>query len=894
MIMRRARFLLSATSLALIVSLLAVPGCGNGFLGLEDYQRDLLFGGLAAALLAQQQADAGGGVGQPVPGADGLHCWDLNGNGLGEPDEDINADGSLDAFDCQGHAGQDGLDGADGASGSNGSNGSNGVDGLSCWDLNGNRIAEPAEDINGDGNFTALDCRGPVGLPGSSGSQGPPGADGPEFFNVFVDDFFTTGDAANVGGSPLPVVAVTLDEPFLGTGGGSPIAYRMAVPDTYGTGNDVRMRMFFYRTGAYESDCFVFTVDARRLRAGSGIEVYGQRRWVRIDAPVGDNGGPATDVGLFVVVDLPVNKLPGLGYPNDLAGGDFLALEVATGQLDGYAYQLVGVEFAESEGGAALVGGSVFTSEDEVECAFLDCNRNGLPDDLDILRQVSFDCDENGIPDECATCPPVDLVFLMDTSGSMQDEGVALCDSINGIVTGLAHRGIILNHEILAIAPNDAQDLPPCVSGVDVSVEARYDGGVPGNNGTCPDTLTAVGDNLATEKDENWAPASAIIAERYAWAQGAIRIIVPISDEGACLGDSCDDPGRDRDAVDNAIAVANQHDVYVSPIAAGGSSACVIGLGQALAAGTGGRFFQSNEPAEDLATAIESIVTEICAGATDCNGNKIPDACERCVDTGGAAAPIDCYEDCNDNGTLDVCEIAVNTDAPGGPFFCERNCDPDVNHSGVPDDCEEICDCHEVVDAVCELGNPGQTASEGMYLTFEPPTMDEGCFFRCAGETGPTDDLCSVQCDWSPDGAYYPVGTTTVTCRSYYDWVGGVVAGREPVDYCSFDVNLRPLSPVCAGTFTGTYVIGKGVEGTIRGSLAPDGTVDFTFVSLLPDDVDLTFEGVALQCGIVALQNIVAEANLTGELHTGLGVPCDGGGSLQVGGVFGRWDISFE
>ncbi len=37
-------------------------------------------------------------------GSDGQACWDLNGNGVGDPDEDINGDGAVDADDCAGTA----------------------------------------------------------------------------------------------------------------------------------------------------------------------------------------------------------------------------------------------------------------------------------------------------------------------------------------------------------------------------------------------------------------------------------------------------------------------------------------------------------------------------------------------------------------------------------------------------------------------------------------------------------------------------------------------------------------------------------------------------------------------------------------------------------------------
>ena len=48
-----------------------------------------------------------------------------------------------------------------------------GEDGLSCWDLNGDGVADPNEDINTDGVFDALDCKGPQGDVGTDGQDGP-------------------------------------------------------------------------------------------------------------------------------------------------------------------------------------------------------------------------------------------------------------------------------------------------------------------------------------------------------------------------------------------------------------------------------------------------------------------------------------------------------------------------------------------------------------------------------------------------------------------------------------------------------------------------------------------------------------------------------------------------
>ena len=62
------------------------------------------------ALYAETSGSGGGG-------ADGLNCWDLDGDGVEDPSEDTNGDGSWDALDCQGADGATGPAGADGADG---------------------------------------------------------------------------------------------------------------------------------------------------------------------------------------------------------------------------------------------------------------------------------------------------------------------------------------------------------------------------------------------------------------------------------------------------------------------------------------------------------------------------------------------------------------------------------------------------------------------------------------------------------------------------------------------------------------------------------------------------------------------------------------------------------
>lgn len=57
-----------------------------------------------------------------------------------------------------------------------------GAPGINCWDLDGDGVDDPEEDVNGDGVWDALDCQGPPGEPGQAGqgTPGPPGPQGPQ------------------------------------------------------------------------------------------------------------------------------------------------------------------------------------------------------------------------------------------------------------------------------------------------------------------------------------------------------------------------------------------------------------------------------------------------------------------------------------------------------------------------------------------------------------------------------------------------------------------------------------------------------------------------------------------------------------------------------------------
>lgn len=366
-------------------------------------------------------------AGEPVAGrdgVDGLSCWDLDGDGLSDPEEDINADGVWDSLDCQGLAGApgqdgaggiDGADGMDGNTGLAGTSGEDGSDGLSCWDLNGNGLAETQEDLNADGVVDVFDCQGstgpsgPTGETGTPGLPGPEGPVGPETFSTFVDDFFEADPEVP---NEWPFLLAPAVNPVLGSSVREAIAlpavvFQVEVPETYDPAHRVALRVFFYRTGPMDEQCFVFAVEASRLRTALGIEGYGQRCWVQLDT----GGESATDpvdsdaevIGLHIV-EFSVNDLPGLDYPPDLVPGDLLAFEFSGVIQDGGAYHLLGVEFFESVGAASDTGGGVFYEEEKVTCEFIDCNGNGERDDLEIVYGISGDCNNNDVPDDCDLC----------------------------------------------------------------------------------------------------------------------------------------------------------------------------------------------------------------------------------------------------------------------------------------------------------------------------------------------------------------------------------------------------------------------------------------------------------------------------------------------------------
>jgi len=212
-----------------------------------------------------------------------------------------------------------------------------------------------------------------------------------------------------------------------------------------------------------------------------------------------------------------------------------------------------------------------------------------------IAWEDSTDRDFNDlVVDVTVTQPPacpggsVDVVFAMDTSGSMNDEFDSLCSKISQVVTALQNRGVNVTYRVLGIARDRN-----CTTG---SVASLFPGRV--------------------NHEEDWGPAVYELARRYNWRSGATRLIIPMADEGPQDGCPCNDPGDDRDSITDAIAAARAHGVVVSPVIGTNdpgqcdtaNAARVWTLANDLANGTGGRAFRTADFPERVIQALFDLI----------------------------------------------------------------------------------------------------------------------------------------------------------------------------------------------------------------------------------------------------------------------------------------------
>jgi len=346
-------------------------------------------------------------------------------------------------------------------------------------------------------------------------------------------------------------------------------------------------------------------------------------------------------------------------------------------------------------------------------------------------------------------CLPMDVVFVMDTSGSMRDEAAALCAGISEVIADLNAQGAGARATVLGITQTPGGSFA-CLTD---NVVNLLGGAVPGNAGSCPFPN-------GTSPYESWGPATAIVAAHFPWTPGALRIVVPISDEGPCNGslpDGCNDPGDDRDSIDNAIAVARadpQHPVVISPITGTGSDACVINLAEDAAFGTGGLPLQTKNPKLDLKDAIRIIVLDHCGIDDRCDDDQGCTDGDRCRDGNCVGTPIPGCRSCTtaaecddqDPCTMDSCVAGACSSTPTYDVATEC-CNPLSGAVVTVEDDGNPCTFDQCDPATGEVTHP-PTPAGGACSDGEVCTLSD----RCDGNGGCVgNDAGTVPCTTDAD-----------------------------------------------------------------------------------------------------------------------------------------------
>jgi len=225
-----------------------------------------------------------------------------------------------------------------------------------------------------------------------------------------------------------------------------------------------------------------------------------------------------------------------------------------------------------------------------------------------------------------------EVIFAMDTSGSMNDEFDVLCTRISTIVEGLRNQGINLEDRIYGI---------------------RYD------RSCTEDTVYNVtinsGGTPTVNQYEDWGPAIVDLSNHYPWQSGYVRVVIPMSDEGTQDGNYWDN--ADEQVTDDAINAATGNNVVIIPVLCSGWYQEMHDAADRMAQATHGQVFTSDQPDQDLVDGIIDAINEAVHGiehtgvSLDCH---IDDAWENPVDTKVYKLPGDIIQL--------VCQVTNNSD----------------------------------------------------------------------------------------------------------------------------------------------------------------------------------------------------------------------------------------
>ncbi|MEE4639865.1 MAG: hypothetical protein V2J42_14095, partial [Wenzhouxiangella sp.] len=210
------------------------------------------------------------------------------------------------------------------------------------------------------------------------------------------------------------------------------------------------------------------------------------------------------------------------------------------------------------------------------------------------------------VPEGCAACSALDLVFTFDTSVSMDPVNQAMCDLAGDLVQALADDGIPVNANYWGITENGTAT---CLNN---NVLDQLGSSVPGSPPSWMSDLESCA-GFPELPTENWGPAAAIVAERFPWQSDAVRLLVPIADEGPYCGDPVDE--FDIDSVYFARQIAAQNQVVVSPLLPDIAPDPVRAMAGLVTVGTGGIATVADFDLDDILPVARSIAIAACGTA---------------------------------------------------------------------------------------------------------------------------------------------------------------------------------------------------------------------------------------------------------------------------------------
>lgn len=186
-----------------------------------------------------------------------------------------------------------------------------------------------------------------------------------------------------------------------------------------------------------------------------------------------------------------------------------------------------------------------------------------------------------------------DLVFIIDTSQSMDNEWSSMDSVLTSLIDDINAGGIDLAVTIYGLAYDKAANYPNLAPYAALMNTVFYDG------------------VTKSAHTEDWGPGTSYASQPayHPWRTGAERVIIAISDEGPYEGNPSDRE-TDYKSIDEAITLAIANDVTVYTFYGDGSSELVEEHMENLALSTGGEMYDFYD-AQAFATAIKGIFEEI-------------------------------------------------------------------------------------------------------------------------------------------------------------------------------------------------------------------------------------------------------------------------------------------